>query len=101
MGAANVGPLPIVPDELVSGIGDMRAQRSEEIQCGTRKGAWRVGAGTSVMILAGIGDAAGEKMCRGRNAGCPAPPAQIRTGAINAYGSYLGWLALNRTCGKG
>jgi hypothetical protein len=37
----------------------------------------------------------------GRNAGRPAPPAQIRTGAAGAYGSYLGWLASNRTCGKG
>ena len=27
---------------------------------------------------------------RGRNAGCPAPPAQIRTCRITAYGSYLG-----------
>jgi len=27
---------------------------------------------------------------RGRNAGCPAPPAQIRTCGITAYGSYLG-----------
>jgi hypothetical protein len=27
---------------------------------------------------------------RGRDAGCPTPPAQIRTGGIPAYGSYLG-----------
>jgi len=27
---------------------------------------------------------------RGRDAGCPAPPAQIRTCGIPAYGSYLG-----------
>ena len=27
---------------------------------------------------------------RGRDAGCPAPPAQIRTSGIPAYGSYLG-----------
>jgi len=26
---------------------------------------------------------------RGRNAGYPAPPAQIRTCATNAYGSYI------------
>jgi len=26
---------------------------------------------------------------RGRDAGGPAPPAQIRTGGITAYGSYL------------
>jgi len=30
---------------------------------------------------------------RSRNAGYPAPPAQIRTGAANAYGSYLEYLA--------
>ena len=28
---------------------------------------------------------------RSRDAGYPAPPAQIRTGPIKAYGSYLGW----------
>jgi hypothetical protein len=54
-----MGPLPIVPDELVSGIGNMRAQGSEEIECGIGKNAWRVSAGTAVMILGGIGDAAG------------------------------------------
>ena len=27
---------------------------------------------------------------RGRDASCPAPPAQIRTCGIPAYGSYLG-----------
>jgi hypothetical protein len=27
---------------------------------------------------------------RGRDTGCPAPPAQIRTSGIPAYGSYLG-----------
>jgi len=30
---------------------------------------------------------------RSRDAGCPAPPAQIRTCAANAYGSYLEYLA--------
>jgi hypothetical protein len=33
---------------------------------------------------------------RGRDAGCPAPPAQIRTSGIPAYGSYLGCIASNR-----
>jgi hypothetical protein len=28
---------------------------------------------------------------RGRDAGYPAPPAQIRTSPIKAYGSRLGW----------
>ena len=27
------------------------------------------------------------------------PPAQIRTCGITAYGSYLGWVAANRTSG--
>jgi fibronectin-binding autotransporter adhesin len=29
----------------------------------------------------------------GRDAGCPAPPAQIRTSSITAYGSYFGCMA--------
>jgi hypothetical protein len=33
---------------------------------------------------------------RGRNAGYPAPPAQIRTGPTKASGSYLGYLAARR-----
>ena len=36
---------------------------------------------------------------RGRNDGYPSPPAQIRTGSIAAYGSYLGWVASKRTFG--
>ena len=38
---------------------------------------------------------------RGRDAGCPAPPAQIRTCPIRASGSYLGCLAKNRSWGQG
>ncbi len=38
---------------------------------------------------------------RGRDAGYPAPPAQIRTGPIKASGSYLGCLAAKRTAGQG
>ena len=34
---------------------------------------------------------------RGRDAGRPAPPAQIRTSGFPAYGSYLGWMASKRT----
>ena len=37
----------------------------------------------------------------GRNAGYPAPPAQIRASGFPAYGSYLGCLALNRVSGYG
>jgi hypothetical protein len=38
---------------------------------------------------------------RGRDAGYPAPPAQIRACATNAHGSYLGYLARNRSIGLG
>ena len=36
-----------------------------------------------------------ETIGRSRNAGHPAPPAQIRTCATNAYGSYLEYLTPN------
>jgi len=38
------------------------------------------------LLLAGLTGAH-----RSRDAGYPAPPAQIRTVPIKAYGSYLGW----------
>ena len=38
---------------------------------------------------------------RGRDAGCPAPPAQIRAGPIRALGSYLGCLTAKRVLGEG
>jgi hypothetical protein len=59
-----MGPLPIVPDELVSGIRNVRAQGSEEIECGIGKSACRVSAGTAVMILGGI-DGDVLLICRG------------------------------------
>ena len=37
--------------------------------------------------------------CRGRNAGYPAPPAQIRASGTTAHGSCLGCLASKRTLG--
>src|SRR5713101_5484436 len=37
-----------------------------------------------------------ERRCRGRDASCLAPPARIRTSAIDAYGSYLGWVTAKR-----
>jgi hypothetical protein len=61
-----MGPLPIVPVELVSGIGNMRAQGSEEIDCGIGRSAWRVSAGTAVMIL-GQATTAGEELLRIRH----------------------------------
>ena len=36
---------------------------------------------------------------RGRDSGCPLPPAQSRAGAASAHGSYLGCLASKRTWG--
>src|SRR5680860_1458616 len=38
---------------------------------------------------------------RSRNAGHPTPPAQIRTCATNAYGSYLECILSNRLFGQG
>ena len=38
---------------------------------------------------------------RGRDAGRPAPPAQIRTCGATAYGSYRGCMASKRTLGNG
>ena len=38
---------------------------------------------------------------RGRDASHPAPPAQIRTGPIRAYGSHLGCLTTKRLSGHG
>ena len=38
---------------------------------------------------------------RGRDAGYPAPPAQIRTGPIKAYGSHLGCVTAKRMLGHG
>jgi hypothetical protein len=34
-----------------------------------------------------------QMLCRGRNAGYPAPPAQIRTCSFPAYGSYFECMA--------
>jgi hypothetical protein len=39
--------------------------------------------------------------CRGRDASYLAPPAQIRTGPIRAYGSHLGCLTAKRLSGHG
>ena len=38
---------------------------------------------------------------RGRDEDCSPPPAQIRTGPIKAYGSYLGCVTAKRTLGQG
>src|SRR6202008_1941213 len=38
---------------------------------------------------------------RGRDARYRAPPAQIRTCGIPAYGFHLGFLTANRVCGQG
>ena len=38
---------------------------------------------------------------RGRSVRYRTPPAQIRTGPIRAYGSYLGYLTAKRCCGQG
>jgi DNA topoisomerase I len=50
---------------------------------------FRTWAGTVLAVLAL--SAIGPFENRGRDAGYPAPPAQIRTCPIKAYGSHLGW----------
>jgi len=42
-----------------------------------------------------------RRVGRGRDSGCPLPPAQSRAGAVSAHGSYLGCLASKRTLGQG
>src|SRR5680860_19896 len=51
----------------------------------------------SVILTPVIGEVGG----RSRNAGHPTPPAQIRTCATNAYGSYLECIPSNRLFGQG
>jgi hypothetical protein len=46
-------------------------------------------------------DDAGNGVDRGRDGDCSPPPAQIRTGPIKAYGSYLECLTAKRCCGQG
>ena len=43
----------------------------------------------------------GPRYFRGRDASYLAPPAQIRTGPIRAYGSHLGCLTAKRLSGHG
>jgi hypothetical protein len=51
--------------------------------------------------LSTVAAGARQRIDRGRDAGCPAPPAQIRTCPIRAYGSYLGCLTAKRWLGHG
>jgi len=44
---------------------------------------------------------ASGRLGRGRDADYPAPPARTRAGAPDAHGSYLGYLAANRSFGHG
>lgn len=58
-GAADMGPLAIVPDELLSGIGEVGAMGGEEIESRAGKSARRMRAGTAAMILGVVGDPSG------------------------------------------
>ena len=58
---------------------------------------WESDKGCETKPMGASGRAAG----RGRDIGCPMPPAQIRTSGFPAYGSYLGCLASKRTFGYG
>ena len=57
-----------------------------------RKCIASVWTGLNVVATAGFNG-------RGRDSGCPLPPAQTRAGAIDAHGSYLGCIAAKRTLG--
>jgi hypothetical protein len=46
-----MGPLPIVRDELLSGVRDMSAQRGEEIEPATGDSARRIRAGAAITTL--------------------------------------------------
>ncbi len=54
-----------------------------------------------IMIPAGFEYLGSVHDYRGRDAGYPAPPAQIRAGPIRALGSYLGCLTAKRAEGQG
>ena len=69
---------------------------------GQRAGSFRdhviiaLALGTGLRLKELLGLNVGD---RGRNAGFPAPPAQIRTYSFPVYGSYLGCMAKKRTFG--
>ena len=58
-GAADVGPLAIVSDQLLASIGDMSAKGGEEIESGTGRCGRRIRSGAAIMSLGIIGDLAG------------------------------------------
>ena len=57
--AAHMGPGSIVADELLPGVGNVRAESGEEIESGTVDGGRGGRAAMSVAMLGSIGDAAG------------------------------------------
>jgi len=57
-GAAAVGPLAVVSDQLLAGIGDMSAKGGEEIESGTGGRGGRMRAGAAIPILGIVGDLA-------------------------------------------
>ena len=55
-GAADVRPLAVVPDQLLTGVWDVNAKGGGEIQGGAGGQGSTVGAGAAIMILGVIGD---------------------------------------------
>jgi hypothetical protein len=57
--------------------------------------------GAPALLSSSRDEGMGSAGDRGRNGDCSPPPAQIRTGPIKAYGSYLEYLTANRALGQG
>jgi hypothetical protein len=51
-GAADVGELPVISDDLLACVGDVRAKGGEEIECRAGGGEGRVRAGAAIMTSA-------------------------------------------------
>jgi hypothetical protein len=53
-----MGPLPVIPDQLLAGIGDMRAKSGEKIEGRTGGSGRRIGTGAAIVVFGIIGDLA-------------------------------------------
>ena len=49
-GAAHMGPLPVIPDQLLAGIGDMRAKSGEKMEGRTGGSGRRIGTGAAIVV---------------------------------------------------
>jgi len=55
-GAADVGELPVISDDLLACVGDVRAKGGEEIEGRAGGGEGRVRAGAAIMTSGIVGD---------------------------------------------